>query len=46
MMKQIFAERPNVHEAYLRNVPKIMDERDFWLKYCKHEFAVKVTFLK
>ena len=44
LIQQIFAERPQVKRAYHRHVPADMDEKEFWLKYCKHQDAVEVHF--
>ena len=43
-IQQIFAERPQVKIAYHRHVPADMDEKEFWLKYYKHQDAVEVHF--
>lgn len=37
LIQQIFAERPEVHRAYLANVPHSMDDAQFWETYCKWE---------
>lgn len=36
---QIFSERPEVHRAYLAHVPHSMDERSFWTRYFKQQYA-------
>ncbi|KAH8507592.1 hypothetical protein H0E87_009947 [Populus deltoides] len=38
IVREIFAEKPAVHQAYLTLVPKKMSERDFWSKYCRAEY--------
>lgn len=35
---QIFAERPEVHRAYLAHVPHSMDEKAFWTRYFKQQY--------
>ncbi|GAB2213116.1 hypothetical protein Droror1_Dr00021134 [Drosera rotundifolia] len=35
---QIFAERPAVHQAFLKYVPSKMSDKDFWHKYCRAEY--------
>ncbi|CAM8903626.1 unnamed protein product [Rhodiola kirilowii] len=37
IIHQIFAEKPAVHQAFLKFVPNKMTEKDFWTKYCKAE---------
>eukprot|EP00210_Caulerpa_lentillifera_P003103 g2965.t1 len=41
IIHQIFAEQPHVRAAFVEHVPTDMDEKEFWLKYCKHVYAVK-----
>ena len=41
LIEQIFAERPHVKEAYRRHVPADLDEKEFWVRYCKHQEAIK-----
>ncbi|KAL5725238.1 hypothetical protein ACHQM5_008402 [Ranunculus cassubicifolius] len=41
IIHQIFAEKPAVHKAYLNFVPKKMDEKVFWQKYCRAEYLHK-----
>ncbi|XP_024461642.2 general transcription and DNA repair factor IIH subunit TFB1-1 isoform X2 [Populus trichocarpa] len=38
IVREVFAEKPAVHRAYLDLVPKKMSERDFWSKYCRAEY--------
>ncbi|KAK6934660.1 BSD domain [Dillenia turbinata] len=38
IIHQIFAEKPAVHEAFLKFVPGKMTELDFWNKYCRAEY--------
>ncbi|KAL2938876.1 General transcription and DNA repair factor IIH subunit TFB1-1 [Bienertia sinuspersici] len=38
IIHQIFAEKPAVHQAFLKHVPKKMSEKDFWTKYCRAEY--------
>ncbi|KAK6947141.1 BSD domain [Dillenia turbinata] len=38
IIHQIFAEKPAVHEAFLKFVPSKMTELDFWNKYCREEY--------
>ncbi|XP_047318320.1 general transcription and DNA repair factor IIH subunit TFB1-1-like isoform X1 [Impatiens glandulifera] len=38
IIHQIFAEKPAVHQAFLKLVPSKMPEKDFWDKYCKAEY--------
>ncbi|XAR56833.1 hypothetical protein NMG60_11037454 [Bertholletia excelsa] len=38
IIHQIFAEKPAVHEAFLKFVPNKMTEKDFWTKYCRAEY--------
>ncbi|XP_050237880.1 general transcription and DNA repair factor IIH subunit TFB1-1 [Mercurialis annua] len=38
IVREIFAEKPAVHQAYLNLVPKKMSERDFWTKFCRAEY--------
>ncbi|XP_048232194.1 general transcription and DNA repair factor IIH subunit TFB1-1 [Ricinus communis] len=38
IVREIFAEKPAVHQAYLSLVPNKMSERDFWTKYCRAEY--------
>ncbi|KAL6954988.1 hypothetical protein U1Q18_043173 [Sarracenia purpurea var. burkii] len=38
IIHQIFAEKPAVHQAFLKFVPNKMTEKDFWTKYCKVEY--------
>ncbi|XP_011007561.1 PREDICTED: probable RNA polymerase II transcription factor B subunit 1-1 isoform X1 [Populus euphratica] len=38
IVREIFAEKPAVHQAYLTLVPKKMSERDFWSQYCRAEY--------
>ncbi|KAL4185870.1 hypothetical protein AMTRI_Chr10g232960 [Amborella trichopoda] len=38
IIHQIFAEKPAVHQAFLKFVPSKMSERDFWTKYCRAEY--------
>ncbi|GMP52045.1 hypothetical protein CsSME_00018019 [Camellia sinensis var. sinensis] len=35
---RIFAEKPAVHQAFLKFVPRKMTEKDFWNKYCRAEY--------
>uniref|UniRef100_A0A2P2LR62 Uncharacterized protein MANES_02G224100 n=1 Tax=Rhizophora mucronata TaxID=61149 RepID=A0A2P2LR62_RHIMU len=35
MVREIFAERPAVHRAYLNLVPNKMTDMDFWTKFCR-----------
>jgi len=37
IIQMIFAEQPEVHRAYLANVPYAMSEVAFWETYCKWE---------
>lgn len=37
-IQRIFVERPEVHKAFLANVPHAMPETDFWKKYFKLEY--------
>lgn len=41
IIHQIFAEQPHVRAAFVEHVPTDMDEKEFWLKYCKHVYAIK-----
>lgn len=38
IIHQIFAEKPAVHQAFLKFVPRKMTEKDFWNKYCRAEY--------
>ncbi|XP_052207026.1 general transcription and DNA repair factor IIH subunit TFB1-1-like isoform X2 [Diospyros lotus] len=38
IIHQIFAEKPAVHQAFLKFVPNKMTEKDFWTKYCRAEY--------
>ncbi|XP_057509083.1 general transcription and DNA repair factor IIH subunit TFB1-1-like [Actinidia eriantha] len=38
IIHQIFAEKPAVHQAFLKFVPIKMSEKDFWTKYCRAEY--------
>ncbi|XP_074285163.1 general transcription and DNA repair factor IIH subunit TFB1-1-like isoform X2 [Silene latifolia] len=38
IIHQIFAEKPVVHKAFLKLVPKKMTETEFWNKYCRAEY--------
>ncbi|WCJ32548.1 General transcription and DNA repair factor IIH subunit TFB1-1 [Euphorbia peplus] len=38
IVREIFAEKPAVHQAYLKLVPNKMTDRDFWTKYCRAEY--------
>ncbi|KAJ4838255.1 hypothetical protein Tsubulata_011329 [Turnera subulata] len=38
IVREIFAEKPAVRQAYLNLVPNKMTDRDFWTKYCRAEF--------
>ncbi|KAL9241326.1 hypothetical protein vseg_015449 [Gypsophila vaccaria] len=38
IIHQIFAEKPVVHQAFLKLVPKRMTETEFWNKYCRAEY--------
>ncbi|KAK9663868.1 hypothetical protein RND81_14G003700 [Saponaria officinalis] len=38
IIHQIFAEKPVVHQAFLKMVPKRMTETEFWNKYCRAEY--------
>ncbi|GAB2293687.1 hypothetical protein Dimus_027900 [Dionaea muscipula] len=38
IIHQIFAEKPAVHQAFLKYVPSKMSEKDFWTKYCRAEY--------
>lgn len=38
IIHQIFAEKPAVHQAFLKYVPNKMSEIDFWTKYCRAEY--------
>ncbi|KAB5548275.1 hypothetical protein DKX38_011681 [Salix brachista] len=38
IVREVFAEKPAVHQAYLNLVPRKMSERDFWSKYCRAEY--------
>ncbi|GMH39162.1 hypothetical protein BSKO_07060 [Bryopsis sp. KO-2023] len=41
VIRNIFSERPHIHRAFLEHVPNHLDERDFWSKFCKHEYALQ-----
>ncbi|CAD7700677.1 unnamed protein product [Ostreobium quekettii] len=45
-IQQIFAERPWVHKSYSELVPHIMDDKEFWTRFCKHEFAFEAKLQK
>ncbi|KAJ9145634.1 hypothetical protein P3X46_027996 [Hevea brasiliensis] len=38
IVREIFAEKPAVHQAYLNVVPNKMTDKDFWTKYCRAEY--------
>ncbi|XP_021604591.1 general transcription and DNA repair factor IIH subunit TFB1-1 isoform X2 [Manihot esculenta] len=38
IVREIFAEKPAVHQAYLNMVPNKMTDKDFWTKYCRAEY--------
>ncbi|KAG9448790.1 hypothetical protein H6P81_008755 [Aristolochia fimbriata] len=38
IIHQIFAEKPAVHQAFLKFVPNKMTEKNFWTKYCRAEY--------
>ncbi|CAN0921061.1 General transcription and DNA repair factor IIH subunit TFB1-1 [Linum grandiflorum] len=38
IVREIFAEKPAVHQAYLDYVPGKMTDKDFWTKYCRAEY--------
>lgn len=37
-IQRIFLERPEVHRAYMANVPHALPEKDFWQQYFKLEY--------
>ncbi|XP_065861883.1 general transcription and DNA repair factor IIH subunit TFB1-1-like isoform X2 [Euphorbia lathyris] len=41
IVREIFAEKPAVHQAYLKLVPNKMTDRDFWTKYCRAEYLLR-----
>lgn len=43
-IQQIFSERQHVHRSYLEHVPHTMDDKEFWIRFCKHEVAMEVVF--
>ncbi|GAX76207.1 hypothetical protein CEUSTIGMA_g3651.t1 [Chlamydomonas eustigma] len=42
LIKQIFAERPHVKRAYVKNVPHNMSEKVFWTKYAQYQLSNEV----
>jgi hypothetical protein len=43
VIAQVFAEKPHVKRAYQRSVPHQMSEKEFWVRYLKHELSKEVS---
>jgi hypothetical protein len=42
VIAMVFAEKPHVKRAYMKSVPHQMSEKEFWVRYLKHELSKEV----